>query len=348
MLRGYSRYGLGGLSLLLAAALLAAGPAAAAGFSIFEAGSRSTAMGGAFVAQADDLSAMFYNPAGLAKYTKKGELKVMAGVTLIIPTSELAEGYNPYPGQGYSSKMHDQFFFPPNLYMSYGLSECVSLSFGTWFPFGLATRWSEPDWRGRYLSTYVDLKQYAAGLQVAWQINDYLAVGVGPEFRFTDVKLQRKIPLFNPYTNRVVDAAHTDIRADMEMDVTFGAGIKINADPEALDRRLLPRRGRREVRRRGDVLPARDRLRRPRRRLRREGPAEHARPGEDDDPGPGADPGRHLLRLRQGRRSRRPAPSPSGRPSTRRSSSSRRSTASRSRRAPFPTTGRTPGRSASA
>lgn len=232
MLRGCSRYGLGGLSLLLAAALLAAGPASAAGFSIFEAGSRSTAMGGAFVAQADDLSAMFYNPAGLAKFVTKGELKVMAGVTLIVPTSELAEGYNPYPGEGYSSKMHDQFFFPPNLYMSYGLSECVSLSFGTWFPFGLATRWSDPDWRGRYLSTYVDLKQYAAGLQVAWQINDYLAVGAGPEFRFSDVKLQRKVPLFNPYTNRVVDAAHTDVRADMEIDVTFGAGIKINPTPK--------------------------------------------------------------------------------------------------------------------
>ena len=232
MLRGHSRYGLGGLALLLAVAVIAAGPATAAGFSIFEAGSRATAMGGAFVAQSDDLSAMFYNPAGLAKYTKKGELQVMGGVTLILPKSELAEGYDPYPGQGYSSKMADQFFFPPNLYMSYGLSECVSLSFGTWFPFGLATRWDEPDWRGRYLSTYVDLKQYAAGLQVAWQINDYLAVGVGPEFRFTDVKLQRKIPLFNPYTNRVVDAAHTDIRADLEIDVTFGAGIKITPTPK--------------------------------------------------------------------------------------------------------------------
>ena len=104
--------GLEGSSLLLATALLAAGPASAAGFSIFEAGSRATAMGGAFVAQADDLSAMFYNPAGLAKYTKKGKLKAMVGVTLIIPTSELAEGYNPYPGQGYSSKMARPVLLP--------------------------------------------------------------------------------------------------------------------------------------------------------------------------------------------------------------------------------------------
>jgi len=232
VLRGCARFGLGGSVFLLAIALVAAGPASAAGFSIFEAGSRATAMGGAFVAHADDTSAMFYNPAGLGKQAKKGELKAMVGVTLIVPKAELVEGYNPYPGQGYSSKMADQFFFPPNFYTSYGLSDCVSLSFGTWFPFGLATKWDDPDFRGRYLSQYVDLKMFAAGLQVAWQINDVIAIGAGPEMRFSTVKLQRKIPLFNPFTNRVVDAAHADIRADLEMDVTFGAGIKITPTPQ--------------------------------------------------------------------------------------------------------------------
>ena len=232
MLRDYSRSGLGALALLLAAALLAAGPAPAAGFSIFEAGSRATAMGGAFVAQADDLSAMFYNPAGLAQMAEKGKLKTMVGVTLIRPVSKLDEGYDPYPGQGYQAEMTDQFFFPPNRYASYGLSDCVSLSFGTWFPFGLATKWENPDqFRGRFLSQYADLKQYAAGLQVAWQVNDVLAIGAGPEMRFSTVKLQRKVPLFSPFTNRIVDAAHADIRGDLEVDLTFGAGIRVTPTP---------------------------------------------------------------------------------------------------------------------
>ncbi len=232
MLTRISRTGLGGLAGLLVLTLAVAAPASAAGFSIFEAGSRSTAMGGAFVAHADDLSAMFYNPAGLAKQTQKGKLKAMAGVTLIVPTSKMEEGYDPYPGQGYQAEMKDQFFFPPNFYSSYGLSDSVSLSFGTWFPFGLATRWDNPDeFRGRFLSQYADLKQYAASLQIAWQVNDVLAIGAGPEMRFSTVKLQRKVPLLNPYTNRIVDAAHADIRADLEMDVTFGAGIKITPTP---------------------------------------------------------------------------------------------------------------------
>lgn len=233
MLRGISRSGLGGLALLGTIVLVAHGPASAAGFSIFEAGSRSTAMGGAFVAQADDLSAMFYNPAGLGKQAEKGKLQAMAGVTFILPKAELAEGYDPYPGQGYTAEMADQFFFPPNFYAAYDLSECVNLSFGTWFPFGLATKWDDPDqFRGRFLSQYADLKQYAAGLQISWKVNDVLSVGAGPELRFSSVKLQRKIPVFNPFTNRVVDAAHADIRGDLEVDVTFGAGILINPTPK--------------------------------------------------------------------------------------------------------------------
>ena len=85
MLRGITRNGFGGLALLLAIVLLAAGPASAAGFSIFEAGSRATGMGGAFVGVADDQSAMFYNPAGLGEQAEKGKLKAMVGVTLIMP-----------------------------------------------------------------------------------------------------------------------------------------------------------------------------------------------------------------------------------------------------------------------
>ena len=51
---------------LAALALGAAGNASATGFSIYEAGSRATALGCAFTATADDASAMFYNAAGLS------------------------------------------------------------------------------------------------------------------------------------------------------------------------------------------------------------------------------------------------------------------------------------------
>ena len=60
----------GGKTLRLASgcsalALLAATPIFAAGFGIFEQGSKAMGMAGAFTAQADDPSAMFHNVGGL-------------------------------------------------------------------------------------------------------------------------------------------------------------------------------------------------------------------------------------------------------------------------------------------
>ena len=46
---------------------LAAKPGYGSGFALYEAGARSSALAGAVVARADDLSAIFYNPAGLVQ-----------------------------------------------------------------------------------------------------------------------------------------------------------------------------------------------------------------------------------------------------------------------------------------
>lgn len=212
--------------LVGAVAATTTGRVEAAGFSIFEQGSRATGMGGAFVAVADDGSAMFYNPAGLARQTKK--TNAMAGMTLIIPDAKMS-GLAPYPGPGYSAVQEDMIFFPPNLYVTMPLSECVAIGFGTWFPFGLTTAWGEQDkWAGRFISQRGELRHFTVGLQAAWQITDWIGVGGGPELRISDVKLQKNVPLFNPYTNRVVDAAHVDIQTDgMEYDFGWGAGIML-------------------------------------------------------------------------------------------------------------------------
>lgn len=213
---------------LLVGAVVAttAGRVEAAGFSIFEQGSRATGMGGAFVAVADDGSAMFYNPAGLAKQSKK--FTVMAGMTLIIPDAEMS-GLAPYPGPTYSATQEPMVFFPPNLYVSMPLSDCVVLSFGTWFPYGLTTAWKDQDtWAGRYISQRGELRNFTVGLQAAWQIADWIGIGGGPELHISDVKLQQNQPLFNPYTNRVVDVAHVDIQTEgMEYDIGWGAGIML-------------------------------------------------------------------------------------------------------------------------
>ena len=76
------------------ALVLAAGPAAGAGFSIFEQGSKAMGTGGAFTALADDGSAMFHNAAGLAFQ----ENSLAAGATFITFGQAEFQGSAPFPG----------------------------------------------------------------------------------------------------------------------------------------------------------------------------------------------------------------------------------------------------------
>lgn len=212
----------------LAAFGLAAAPAAqAGGFSIFEGSAKGTALGGAMVAGVDDPSAMFYNPAALTQFDA---LEGQLGAVLIYPTnSKLLNGSNPYPGAGYSAKQKDLVFGLPQFYVVAPVTKDFKVALGSWVPFGLSTAWDGPDtFAGRFLSQRVDLRQFAVGLQGAYRLADFVSIGGGPELRIGDVKLQRNVPLFNPYTSRVVDAAHVDIVSDgFEVKVTWSAGILI-------------------------------------------------------------------------------------------------------------------------
>ena len=200
--------------------------ARAGGFSIFEAGSQATAMGGAFVAQADDPSAMFYNPAGLAGNQK---VTAMIGGTAVFFDAKLKEGFAPFPGAGYSADQKKQVIPLPNFYLAIPVAKDMNVSLGAWTPFGLSTAWDKPDeFRGRFLSQRVDLRQFALGLQFSAKLADWIAIGAGPELRIGDVKLQRNAVVFNPFTARPVDAAHVDIITDgLETRVSYSLGLLI-------------------------------------------------------------------------------------------------------------------------
>ncbi len=201
-----------------------ASSASAAGFAIFEAGARATATAGAFTATADDPSAMFYNPAGLASNEK---LTAMVGMTLIFPNSKL-EGLNPFPGAGYEAKQQKQIFFPPNFYVAAPISKGFNLSLGAWFPYGLSTAWDDNEnFAGKYLSKRVDLRTFSFSLQASYQVTEWLAVGAGPELRIGDVKLQRAQGVFDPFQNKFVDALHVDIRSDVKTALGWTAGIML-------------------------------------------------------------------------------------------------------------------------
>ncbi len=192
--------------------LVAAGSAGrleAAGFALFEQGSKGNAVGGAFTATADDPSAMFFNPAGNAfvdHFTLEG-----GGFVILRPTAHL-DGLSPYPGDGYSTNMRKTLYAIGHGYLVLPLSDSVKLSGGFWSPNGLGVPWQDPEtFAGRYLNQRVDLRQLAVSVQLAFKLTDWLAIGGGPEVRFTDVQLSRNVSAVNPFTQRVVDIAHVSI-----------------------------------------------------------------------------------------------------------------------------------------
>lgn len=215
----------GAVLATLAVTLVTSAVASAAGFSIFEAGSRATGVAGAFVARADDTSAMFYNPAGLGGIEKT---EAMVGVTLIMPVSSF-DGANPYPGAGYSVNQKSMIFFPPNFYLATPLGKGITLGLGTWFPFGLATAWEDQDsFRGRFISQRIDLRQYAMSLQLSAQLAPWIKIGAGPELRVGDVKLNKNQGAFDPYSQKFVDVAHVDLTQDgFSYDMGWTAGIQL-------------------------------------------------------------------------------------------------------------------------
>jgi long-chain fatty acid transport protein len=200
--------------ILITAAVVALLPSLSwgAGFALFETGNKALGMGGAFTAVADDPSAFFWNPAGMAFQIDEG-MQLMAGVTFIAPSQEFT-GDDPYPGAGYTASLKDQVFFPPHFYFVKPLSKRVNFSLGFITPFGLGTWWDEPDFRGRYISKRADLMVFDLGGQVSWKICDSFAVGGGIDYMIATIELKKNVPFINPYTQSVVDVAEADLQSD--------------------------------------------------------------------------------------------------------------------------------------
>src|SRR5262249_16306799 len=138
----------------------AAGAAHGAGFALFEQGTKSTALGGAFAAQADEPSAMFYNPAGNAFADK---LSVDAGGFLIFRTKADMDGLNPFPGEGYHAENTNSIYEIAHAYGVVPVAPGFNIAAGFWVPYGLGVPWKDPDnFRGRYINQRVDLRMFAA------------------------------------------------------------------------------------------------------------------------------------------------------------------------------------------
>jgi long-chain fatty acid transport protein len=221
--------------LLVAAALLAAGGTAhAAAFAINEQSARGMAMGGAFTGIANDPSAGWYNPAGLATLTG---LSMEAGVTMITPGASYT-GIAPGTSTEVTVDALRNYFWLPNMHVGYRIHDRVAAGLSVYVPFGLTMEWpltvdvngTETPWWGRGLIKMISLETVNINPMIAIKLHDRIFVGGGVSVAMGAVTLERKVTL----SSSAADDIDVELSGD-DVSVTGNAGVLIKVLPNLLN-----------------------------------------------------------------------------------------------------------------
>ncbi|PIE03116.1 MAG: hypothetical protein CSA81_04205 [Acidobacteria bacterium] len=153
------------------------------GFGLFEHSTKALGMGGAFVARADNATAIYFNPAGITQ---------LEGLSWALTTSPIQPNVSLTDTGGNQYKVDSSLTVIPSLYLTYQLSDQFWLGVGSYVPFGLATKMEE-NWAGRYNSHNADASSLNLNLNLAYKVNDHLSLAFGLDAQMFDVTLEQKI-----------------------------------------------------------------------------------------------------------------------------------------------------------
>ena len=160
-----------------------------AGFKIAEQGAKAMGMANAFTAQADDPSALAYNPAGIAFL--KGSQFQLGTTTIMVPQTEF-NGKTKLKATDVSEKANRDIFIAPTVYATTSL-ESIPLSFGlgvnSFHP--LAKRWDASS-EFRDSIQEISIKPINFQPTVAYRFDDMkLSVAGGVDITYAQVSLQK-------------------------------------------------------------------------------------------------------------------------------------------------------------
>lgn len=208
-------------SLLLlasaAAAALTAGTASAGSFALREQSARGQgqAFAGAAAGQAG-LGSMYWNPATMAAFEG---FQVEMNLSGIFPYSDITPttGTSPFLlGAGGTASTGDIALDAalPAGYVSYQLDDDVWIGLGLNTPFGLETK-NPPNAPGQIYARTSEVISYNITPTIAWQVNDWLALGAGIEAMYFKTRLTQAMGI-------MPNAASADLQGD-----SWGVGFTL-------------------------------------------------------------------------------------------------------------------------
>jgi long-chain fatty acid transport protein len=171
-------------------------------FSVAELGARAAGMGTAFIATADDGSALYYNPAGIA-FQPGAHMQMDA--TVVVGLFRFTPSDTPVgqvvPPNGYSQSIKPHFIPLASLYATVQLSPKITLGAGLFTPFGLSansTNFHDGDpnltkFVGRFAGTRDALQAFWFQPTIAYKLTENSSIAVGPAFVHTHLFIEQSI-----------------------------------------------------------------------------------------------------------------------------------------------------------
>jgi long-chain fatty acid transport protein len=141
-------------------------------------------MGEAFTAQADDPTAISFNPAGI---TQLDGTWIQQGLSVV---NSYTDHTSP---SGIKEEIEDDWQAVPNLYVTsdFGL-EKWTFGIGLSVPNGISSSWKE-DSLVRYVDTFSDLLIADINAAAAYPLTDQLSIGAGMSYYYSEVTLRNKV-----------------------------------------------------------------------------------------------------------------------------------------------------------
>ncbi len=163
---------------LMLSALLLADMSFGAGFALYEYSGRSTAMGGAVMANSAEPASLATNPALI---TELEGTQIQVGVTAVQAHAKTTVN-NLFTDQPESRTLKKDTWLLPNFYVTHKWSDDISFGLGAFSRYGLGGTYKNYEtWGGGYLAYKVKLETFSFTPTIAVKASEQVSVAMGLE-----------------------------------------------------------------------------------------------------------------------------------------------------------------------
>jgi long-chain fatty acid transport protein len=179
--------------LLLTGLTANAGAVGSGGYTNQAVSAKALGMGNVFAAVADDLSTIYFNPAGLTSQTS---FSVSLAAFPTIPSTKYTLDDES------TDKTKHLLALVPYLYAASPVTDRLTIGFGVNSPFGLETHWGE-EGPLRYQATDSELVYIGFNPTVAYRLSDRVSVGAGVVYARVSARMDSRLneTALNSYLN---------------------------------------------------------------------------------------------------------------------------------------------------